>query len=183
MSGWFPDGTNTAIEKVMMVYRRPNGMLVRDYDKDGFGRTCLLGLWGLHTERSPHIRCSHDSADGKSKVLGVNVCPICQFWNTNDVTLNNHSAKALQHGAVLPRRMGSSVAVLGKDAQPPEEEARRQACVLARTSKLPSRLPRRRHIKESLRGSIFKCRKLLELQRSTQFVGEHFGRSVPCPRH
>ena len=46
-SGWFPDGVSTAIERIMMVYRRPNGVVVKDDDKDGFGRTCLMGLWGL----------------------------------------------------------------------------------------------------------------------------------------
>ena len=76
VSGRFPDGTNTAIEKVMMVYRRPNGVIVKDDDKDGFGCTCLLGLWGLHSEWAL-TRCTHDSADGWSKVIGVNVCPIC----------------------------------------------------------------------------------------------------------
>ena len=44
--GRFPDRANTVIERVMMVYKRPNGALVRDDDQDGFGRTCLMGLWG-----------------------------------------------------------------------------------------------------------------------------------------
>ena len=89
VSGQFPNGMNTTIEKVMMVYRHPNSVLVKDDDKDGFGHTCLLGLWGLHSEWAL-TWCTHDSADGRSKVIGMNVCPICRFWNTNDVTLNNH---------------------------------------------------------------------------------------------
>ena len=52
ISGRFPDGTNTAIERIMMVYRCPNGVIVKDDDKDGFRRTCLLGLWGLHSEQA-----------------------------------------------------------------------------------------------------------------------------------
>ena len=97
----FPDGTNTVIKRVMMVYRRPNSVIVKDDDKDGFGHTCLLGLWGLHSERAL-IRCTHDSADGRGKVHGMNVCPICQFWNTNDVTLNNHVRKHYNMGLCCP---------------------------------------------------------------------------------
>ena len=102
VSGRFPDRTNTAIERVMMVYRRPNGVIVRDDDKDGFGRTCLLGLWGLHSERAL-IRCTHNTADGwGNKVHGVNVCPMCRFWNTNDVSLNNHVRKHYNMGLCCP---------------------------------------------------------------------------------
>ena len=101
VSGRFPDGTSTVIEKVMMVYRRPNGVVVRDDDKDGFGRTCLMGLWGLHTEGAL-IRCSHNGTDGKSKTIGVNVCHMCRFWNTNDVTLNNHIWKHYNMGLCCP---------------------------------------------------------------------------------
>ena len=102
LSGRFPDGTNTAIERVMMVYRHPNGVIVRDDDKDGFGRTCLLGLWGLHSEWAL-IRCTHNTADGRgNKIHGVNVCPLCRFWNTNDVTLNNHVRKHYNMGLCCP---------------------------------------------------------------------------------
>ena len=101
VAGRFPDPANVAIEKIMMVYRRPNGVIVKDDDKDGFGRTCLLGLWGLHSERAL-IRCTHDGADGWSKLIGMNVCPICKFWNTNDVTLNNHVRKHYSMGLCCP---------------------------------------------------------------------------------
>ena len=95
MSGRFPDKANTTIDRVMMVYRRPNGAIVKDDDKDGFGRTCLMGLWGLHTEGAL-MRCTHFLADG------VNVCPVCRFWNTNDVTLNNHVRKHYNMGLCCP---------------------------------------------------------------------------------
>ena len=68
-SGRFPDKANTTIERVMMVYRRPNGAIVKDDDKDGFGRTCLMGLWGLHTEGAL-MRCTHFLTDGHSKITG-----------------------------------------------------------------------------------------------------------------
>ena len=101
MSGRFPDGANTAIDRIMMVYRRPNGAVVKDDDKDGFGRTCLMGLWGLHTEGAL-VRCTHFLADGHSKISGVNVCPFCRFWNTNDVSLNNHVRKHYNMGLCCP---------------------------------------------------------------------------------
>ena len=101
MSGRFPDKANTTIGRVMMVYRRPNGAIVRDDDKDGFGRTCLMGLWGLHTEGAL-MRCTHFLADGHSKISGVNVCPVCRFWNTNDITLNNHVRKHYNMGLCCP---------------------------------------------------------------------------------
>ena len=84
-----------------MVYRRPNGMVIKDDDKDGFRCTCLMGLWGLHTEGAL-IRCTHDGTDGKSKTIGVNVCPMCRFWNTNDISLNNHMRKHYNMGLCCP---------------------------------------------------------------------------------
>ena len=100
-TGRFPDRANTAIERVMLVYRRPNGAVVRDDDADGFGRTCLMGLWGLHSERAL-TRCTHNSADGGYKVQSVNVCPLCKYWNTNDVSLNNHIRKHYNMGLCCP---------------------------------------------------------------------------------
>ena len=85
----------------MMVYRRPNGVIVKDGDKDGFKCTCLLGLWGLHSKRAL-IRCTHDSADGRYKLVGMNICPLCRFWNTNDVTLNNYMRKHYNMGLCCP---------------------------------------------------------------------------------
>ena len=96
-SGRFPDRENIPIERVMMGVRRPNGVLVNDDDKDGFGCTCLLGLWGLHSKRAL-TRCTHNSADGQYKVQGVNICPLCCFWNTNDVSMNNHVRKHYNMG-------------------------------------------------------------------------------------
>ena len=100
-TGRFPDRANTAIEKVMLVYKRPNGAVVRDDDADGFGRTCLMGLWGLHSERAL-TRCTHNSADGRYKLQSVNVCPLCKYWNTNDISLNNHIRKHYNMGLCCP---------------------------------------------------------------------------------
>ena len=100
-TGQFPDRANTAIEKVMLVYKRPNGAVVHDDDADGFGRTCLMGLWGLHSERAL-TRCTHNSADRRYKLQSVNVCPLCKYWNTNDVSLNNHIRKHYNMGLCCP---------------------------------------------------------------------------------
>ena len=100
-TGQFPDRANTAIEKVMLVYKRPNGAVVHDDDADGFGRTCLMGLWGLHSERAL-TRCTHNSTDGRYKLQSVNVCPLCKYWNTNDVSLNNHIRKHYNMGLCCP---------------------------------------------------------------------------------
>ena len=32
----------------------------------------------------------------------MNVCPMCRFWNTNDVTLNNHVRKHYNMGLCCP---------------------------------------------------------------------------------
>ena len=100
-TGRFPDRANTAIEKVMLVYRRPNGAVVRDDDADGFGRTCLMGLWGLHSERA-FTRCTHNSSMWRYKLQSVNVCPLCKYWNTNDISLNNHIRKHYNMGLCCP---------------------------------------------------------------------------------
>ena len=100
-TGRFPDRANTAIEKVMLVYKCPNGAVVRDNDTDGFGRTCLMGLWGLHSERAL-TQCTHNSADGRYKLQSMNVCPLCKYWNTNDITLNNHIRKHYNMGLCCP---------------------------------------------------------------------------------
>ena len=156
VSGRFPDATNTAIERVMMVYRCPNGMIVKDDDRDGFRRTCLQGLWGLHSERAL-IRCTHNTADGRdNKVIGVNVCPMCRFWNTNDVTLNNHVRKHYNMGLCCPE--DGYVTGSANRMRKHRRTNTTTRCVLARISKPTSRLPRRLHIKESPSGSQFKCR-------------------------
>ena len=156
LSSRFPNRTNTSMKRVMMVYQRPNGVVVKDDDKDGFRRTSLLGLWGLHSERAL-ARCTHYGVDGRSRVVGVNVCPICRFWNTNDVTLNNHVRKHYNMG------MDSSVAEPAGCVRTCAQTTS-TAGIPARTSRVTSRLPRKLCIKESPSGSVFTCHKLLGLQ-------------------
>ena len=50
-SKWFPDKEVMAIIYVMVIMACPNGQNIADNDPDGFGCTCLMGLWGLRTEK------------------------------------------------------------------------------------------------------------------------------------
>ena len=51
-SKWFPDKEVMAIIYVMVIVAHPSGQNIADDNPDGFGRTCLMGLWGLHTEKA-----------------------------------------------------------------------------------------------------------------------------------
>ena len=48
----FPDKEVMAIVYAMVIVARPSGQNIADNDPDGFGHTCLMGLWGLHTEKA-----------------------------------------------------------------------------------------------------------------------------------
>ena len=80
----------------MVVVAHLNGQNITDDNPDGFGHTCLSGLWGLHTERALQ-RHRKSCADGVNKVL-VGFCPHCKFWATTDEALNNHIWKHYQMG-------------------------------------------------------------------------------------
>ena len=60
-----------------------------------------MGLWGLHSERALTL-CTHNSADGRYKLQSVNICPLCKYWNTNDISLNNHIRKHYNMGMCCP---------------------------------------------------------------------------------
>ena len=51
-SKWFPDREVMAIIYVMVIVACPSGQNIADNDPDGFGHMCLMGLWGLHTEKA-----------------------------------------------------------------------------------------------------------------------------------
>ena len=87
----FPDKEVMAIIYVMVIVAHPNGQNIADNDLDGFGCTCLMGLWGLHTEKVLQ-RCCKTCADGVNLII-VGFCPFCEFWMTNDSVLNNHIRK------------------------------------------------------------------------------------------
>ena len=62
-SKWFPDKEVMAIVYVMVIMAHPSGQNIADNDPDGFGCTCLMGLWGLHTEKALQW-CCKTCADG-----------------------------------------------------------------------------------------------------------------------
>ena len=51
-SKWFPDKEVVAIIYVMVIVAHPSGQNIADNDPDGFECMCLMGLWGLHTEKA-----------------------------------------------------------------------------------------------------------------------------------
>ena len=90
-SKWFPDKEVIAIVYVMVIVARPNGQNITDNDPDGFGHTCLMGLWGLHTEKVLQW-CRKTCSDRVNRIT-AGFCPFCEFWMTNDNSLNNHIRK------------------------------------------------------------------------------------------
>ena len=87
----FPDKEVVAIAYIMVIVARPNGQNIANNDLDGFGRMCLMGLGGLHTEKVLQ-RCRKTCTDGVNRIT-VGFCPFCEFWTTNDSSLNNHIRK------------------------------------------------------------------------------------------
>ena len=87
----FPDRGVVAVMYIMVIVAYPNGHNITEDDPDGFGCTCLMGLWGLHTEKALQ-HCLKTCGDGINKLL-VSFCPFCEYWTTNDSALNNQVCK------------------------------------------------------------------------------------------
>ena len=87
----FPDKEVMTIVYVMVIVARPSSQNIADDDPNSFGCMCLMGLWGLHTEKVMQW-CRKMCANGVSQIT-VGFCPFCEFWTTNDSTLNNHVCK------------------------------------------------------------------------------------------
>ena len=62
-SKWFLDKEVVAIVYVMVIVACPIGQNIADNNPDGFGRMCLMGLWGLHTEKVLQ-QCRKTCTDG-----------------------------------------------------------------------------------------------------------------------
>ena len=62
-SKWFPDKEVMAIIYIMVIVAHLNGQNIADNDPNGFGRTCLMGLLGLHTEKVLQ-QCRKTCSDG-----------------------------------------------------------------------------------------------------------------------
>ena len=87
----FPDKEVMAIIYIVVIMAHPSGQNIADNDPDSFGRTCLMGLWGLHTEKALQ-RCRKTCSDGVNQIM-AGFCPFCEFWTMNDSALNNHVCK------------------------------------------------------------------------------------------
>ena len=87
----FPDKEVMAIIYVMVIMAHPNGQNIADNNPDSFGHMCLMGLWGLHTEKVLQRYCK-TCADGVNRIM-VGFCPFCEFWMMNDSSLKNHVRK------------------------------------------------------------------------------------------
>ena len=90
-SKWFPDREVIAVIYIIVIVAHPSGQNIADNDPNGFGRTCLMGLWGLHTEKVLQ-RCRKTCSDGVNQIT-VGFCPFCEYWMMKDSTLNNHVCK------------------------------------------------------------------------------------------
>ena len=84
----FPDKEVVAIIYAMVIVADPSSQNIADDDPNSFGRMCLMGLWGLHTEKALQ-QCRKMCANGVNQIT-AGVCPFCEFWMMNDSTLNNH---------------------------------------------------------------------------------------------
>ena len=87
----FLDKEVVAIGYVMVVVVHPSGQNVADDDPDGFGRTCLMGLWGLYTEKALQW-CCKTCSNRVNRIMAA-FCLFCEYWTTNDLSLNNHVHK------------------------------------------------------------------------------------------
>ena len=93
----FPDKEVVAIVYIMVIVACPSGQNIADDDPDSFGHTCLMGLWGLHTEKALQ-QCRKTCADRVNRIT-VGFCPFCEFWMMKDSSLNNHIRK--HYGMVM----------------------------------------------------------------------------------
>ena len=89
-----PDTEKVAIDQIMLVCQRENGIDMAYGDPDSFGHPGMMGLWDLHSS----------DALSQAKMLLVsgrvdaNFCPMWHFWSTNNETLNNHVRKHYKMG-------------------------------------------------------------------------------------
>ena len=90
-SKWFPDKEVVAVIYIMVIVAHPSSQNIADNNPDGFGRTCLMGLWGLHTEKVLK-RCRKTCSDRVNRIT-AGFCPFCEYWMMNDSVLNYHVRK------------------------------------------------------------------------------------------
>ena len=89
-----PDTERVAIDRIMLVCQRENGVDVVYSDPDSFGCLGMMGLWDLHSSDA----LSQVKLQLASGWVDANFCPLCAFWSTNNTTLNNHVHKHYKMG-------------------------------------------------------------------------------------
>ena len=87
----FPDKEVVAVVYVMVIVARPSSQNIADNDPDGFGCMCLMGLWGLHTEKV--LQQCHKTCSDRINRIMAGFCPFCEYWMMNNSTLSNHVHK------------------------------------------------------------------------------------------
>ena len=89
-----PDMEKVAIDRIMLVCQRENGVDMAYGNPDGFGCPGMMGLWDLHSSDA----LSWAKMQLVSSRVDANFCPMCLFWSTNNETLNNHVRKHYKMG-------------------------------------------------------------------------------------
>ena len=64
----FPDKEVLAVIYIMVIVACPSGQNIANNDPNGFGRTCLMGFWGLHTEKTLW-RCHKTCSGGVNQIM------------------------------------------------------------------------------------------------------------------
>ena len=89
-----PDTVKVAIDCVMLVCQRENGINMAYSNPDRFGCPRTMGLWDLHSSDA----LSQVKMQLSSGRVDVSYCNLCAFWSTNNKTLNNHVRKHYEMG-------------------------------------------------------------------------------------
>ena len=89
-----PSTEKVAIDQIMLICQRENGVDVAYGNPDGFGHPGTMDLWDLHSSDALS-QAKMQLARGR---VDANFCPMCLFWSTNNETLNNHVRKHYKMG-------------------------------------------------------------------------------------
>ena len=110
-----PNTEEVAIDQIMLVCQRENGINMAYGDPDGFGCPGMMGLWDLYSSDA----LSWVKMQLVSGRVDANFCPMCLFWSTNNETLNNHVHKHYKMGLTSHSNsfMTASVAAMKADME------------------------------------------------------------------
>ena len=88
------DAAKVAIDQIMLVCQRENGIDIGYSDPNSFRHLGTMGLWDLHSSDALS-RAKLQLASGQ---VDANFCPLCAFWSMNNETLNYHDRKHYKMG-------------------------------------------------------------------------------------